>query len=201
MSKTVLIGEPDLTAETDWGSTYKNGWTMLGKHKADYIDGKSDNYQGHDDIAAAICHAKPGVSAIGAGAQATQTLHFTGNQSGTLTLEFNIDYNVEAVVYGGSAAVTTRVFAYYLDNNEYLEIDEIRPASHGTMTAAGVWSNEGSAQEDIFVADVQPGDSIRIGVQVKTSAAAAALSGSYADAFGDEGSEHVALDYVSIRWE
>lgn len=201
---TLDIGETAYYTDTDDGSTNGSGsLIVLGELDLDYVNDSSVYEYDTQNGPVGFARAKPGVELIQGGAQVYKIIEFTGSGSGRVKFDIDVEYNVEAVAAGGDVKLTTQVFAYDLYDNEFLEKDKVRAASDPGTPLATLWSNSGTASEDIF-ADVEAGDAVAVGTRVLVGAASGGLSTAYADARSGpphEGNEFIEQESIFVTWD
>lgn len=201
---TLDIGEYGYFSDTDDGSVSDPGsLILLGELDLAYVnDGYSSEYNTRNGPVG-FARAQPGLDLITGGAQVYKIIEFTGSGSGRVKFNIDIEFDVEAIAAGGDVKLLTQVFAYDFYNEEFLEKDKVGPASDPGTPLASLWSNSGTASEDIF-ADVSAGDAVAVGTRVTVGAASGGISTAYADARSGpyhEGSEYIKQNDISVTWD
>lgn len=199
MTYDVTIGEDERFSDvTGGGADDKSLVTGTGYIKADWID-ESTDYP--EDSALAIANANPGASVPNGAAQVFTGMEFTGSESQTVKFTVSLDYDVELVCWGGGGKVKVKTFVYDAGQDKFLEKDLIDEASN-SGNVIQLWQKKGTAKEDMFVEDVQPGDTLAVGTRVIVAASAAAVADAYADSWPkQEGTEHVQQNWVDVDWQ
>lgn len=200
---TLDIGSGAFYGGTDDGTTNGDGsLILLGELDLDFVNGSSSEYNTRNGPVG-FARAKPGLDLIQGGAQVYKIIEFTGSGSGRVKFNVDVEFDVEAIAAGGDVMLTTQIFVYDFYNETFLEKDKIRPASDPGTPLASLWSNSGTASEDIF-ADISAGDAVAVGTRVLVGAASGGISTAYADARSGpsyEGNEFIEQQDILVSWE